>query len=108
MLAMSAKEQKSKLRWYEIISLIILTPIVYCIAVHCLSIPVVDFIFNREKISVLTPVLIVVGFDILSMTLIYYYLQNRFRVKIVLVVLIFTLSAAILTLICMGYAMDVH
>jgi len=95
---MQENKQKILLICLEVISLAVLLPIFFCGTFKLLFIPLVDVIYYpHRKVSTLMAFLIVLGFDFVWIVLMRLCPRDKFHVKVVLTLLVLTLSAVILT-----------
>lgn len=95
---MQEKNQKLLLICLEVVSLATLIPVFYWGTFKLLFVPLVDVVYYPDrKISTLMAFLIVLGFDVAWIALMRLCPRDKFHVKVVLTLLVLTLSAVILT-----------
>lgn len=106
-ITMEEKKRQSLLIALEAISLGILLPIFYWGTVKLLFVPLVDSTYYpHHKVSTLVAFLVVLGFDTLWIVLMRLCPRNTIHVKVVLTVLVLTVSAAILSCFVIADALD--
>ena len=92
------QEKKQKLRRWEIVSMAILTPIIFSVATMLLLRPIENVVYYpHRKISTLVAFLVDLGFDVAWIIIMKLWPLENIKVKIVLTLLVLTFSAAILT-----------
>lgn len=104
---MQKKNQKILLICLEVVSLAIILPIFYWGTFKLLFVPLVDVIYYpSRKISTLAAFFIVLGFDLGWIFLMYLCPKDKMHVKIILILLVFAFSAAILTCFVVADALE--
>jgi len=104
---MQEKKREILLLLLEVVSLLILIPIIYWSTVKLLFVPLVDtFYYPQPKISTLVVFAVVLGFDVVWLLLMKLCPRDKFHVKVVLTLLVLTFSTAILSCFVIANALD--